>query len=142
MSVEGLPSLLALRALVVVDRQAAVDHVRTEGRSLPQQRDGVLLQLALSDGRVEGLTDADQLLLAHQLLEAPAVVPLDVGLRVLEEAVLLELTATVEDLVADTAGVLVPELVHYPVGARWPTLLHVPLEIPLGLEELVAAWTR
>ena len=78
--IEGLPSLLALWTHVVVDRQAAVDHVCTEGRSLTQQHDGVLFQLALSDDRVKGLTDADELLLAHQLLEAPAVVPLDVGL--------------------------------------------------------------
>ena len=56
----------------------------------------------------------------------------------LQEAVPLELSDGVAHLVADAAGVLVTELEQDPVGALRTTLLHVVVQISLGLEGLVA----
>ena len=42
-------------------------------------------------------------------------------------------------LMADAAGVAVAQLVDDLFGARWPALLHVPVERLLSLEGLVAA---
>ena len=61
LGVEGLASLLALGALVELDGEAGVDEPSVERRSLVQQHDGELLELALSDGCQDGVTDANEL---------------------------------------------------------------------------------
>ena len=57
----------------------------------------------------------------------------------LNETMLLEIGHGIKDLMTDTTAVLVVQLKNYSLGALKPTLLRVPLELPLGLVGLMAA---
>ena len=141
LAVQALASLLALWAQVVIDGEVVLDDIKIEGRSRVQQLDCELLELALADGRLDGVADPRKLPLAHELIEGPSVVLLDVRLGVLQEAVPPELCAVVVSLVADAAGVFVVDLELDILRAFRTTLLRVLVERPLGLKELVARFT-
>ena len=126
MSVKGLTSLLAFWALIELNWKFAVDESCVEGRSLVQKHNCKLFELSFSDGCHKGATDAGELILSNQLLEAPVVVLYDVCSCVLQEAMPFEVCAGLANLVTDAAGVLFLLLMNDMFGAFWPTTLNVP----------------
>ena len=79
--------------------------------------------------------------LTHHVLEAPIVLGLDVDISVAEEEMLLEVSDSVETLVAKVAWVVILELQLEILRRIWSTLLHVAVELPFGRKSFLTSFT-